>query len=101
MKEERLQNAIARIVRRELGPAVPIDGWISSGVYEHFYDDNFAEVADVGTHYIVLPHRCVLDQNVPLKGDDQHEALRWFALDELMSCDDVHAYTKAYFAGAG
>lgn len=101
MKGERLRDALARIVHRELGPGVPVEGWTFCGVYEHFYDDNFAGAAEVGTHYIVLPHQCVLEGVVRVAPDDQHDALRWFDVDELMNRDDVHPYTKAYFDGAG
>lgn len=102
LKGERLADALVRIVRRELGEAVPVAGWRGAGVYEHLYDDNFAGVEGVGTHYVVLPHRLDVAADVVFAPDDQHDALRWFAVDELMAREDVHAYTKAYFiADAG
>lgn len=102
LKGERMADALVRIVRRELGEAVPVAGWRGAGVYEHLYDDNFAGVEGVGTHYVVLPHCLDVAADVVFAPDDQHDALRWFAVDELMAREDVHAYTKAYFiADAG
>lgn len=98
LKDERLADALGRVVRRELGTAVPLAGWRSVGVYEHLYPDNFAGVEGISTHYVVLPHQLDLDSEVALESDDQHEALRWFSVDELMVNDEVHPYTKAYFA---
>lgn len=98
LKDERLADALVRVVRRELGTAVPLAGWRSVGIYEHLYPDNFAGVEGISTHYVVLPHQLDLDSEVALESDDQHEALRWFSVDELMVHDEVHPYTKAYFA---
>ncbi|ATE60524.1 GDP-mannose mannosyl hydrolase [Thauera sinica] len=100
LKGERLADALARIVRRELGPAVPLQGWTPAGAYEHFYDDNFAGVADVSTHYVVLPHVLHLEWGTPeIVPDDQHDDMMWLSVPELLARDDVHAYSKAYFLG--
>lgn len=98
LKDERLADALVRVVRRELGAMVPVEGWRNMGIYEHLYSDNFAGADGISTHYVVLPHRLDLDSEVALESDDQHEALRWFSVDELMAHDAVHPYTKAYFA---
>ena len=98
LKDERVEDALIRIVRRELGPAVPNLGWASLGVYEHFFPDNVARVEGVSTHYVVIAHwlRLPLGE-LPLTADDQHEELRWFPIHHLLARDDVHPYTKAYF----
>ncbi|MCR6666631.1 MAG: GDP-mannose mannosyl hydrolase [Methyloversatilis sp.] len=98
LKDERLADALVRVVRRELGAMVPVEGWRNMGIYEHLYPDNFAGADGISTHYVVLPHQLDLDSEVALESDDQHEALRWFSVDELMAHDEVHPYTKAYFA---
>lgn len=101
-KDERLGDALGRIVRRELGDQVPLAGWVPSGVYEHFHEDNFAGEPGVSTHYVVLAHRlCLVGADPVMTPDDQHEALRWFPVAKLLGRDDVHPYTKAYFRGAG
>jgi len=97
LKDEYLAEALERIVGRELGAAVPLTGWHGVGVYEHHYSDNFAGADGVSTHYVVLPHRLQLEVDVDVVTDDQHDALRWFMIDELLAADDVHPYTKAYF----
>lgn len=100
LKGERMAEVLVRIVRRELGEAVPVTGWRGAGVFEHLYDDNFAGVEGVGTHYVVLPHCLDVAADVALTPDDQHDVLRWFAVDERLARTDVHAYTKAYFVDA-
>lgn len=99
LKDERRADALARIVSRELGEHVPRAGWHFLAPYEHFYEDNFAARPGVSTHYVVLAHRLQLTGAAPrISGDDQHDELRWFPVDELLARDDVHDYTKAYFA---
>jgi colanic acid biosynthesis protein WcaH len=99
LKSERLADALVRIVRRELGEAAPVAGWQFVAPYEHFYDDNFLNVPGISTHYVVLAHRLVLvdDSFVP-QPDDQHEEMRWFAVDEVLTDKTVHPYARAYFA---
>lgn len=101
LKGERMAEALVRIVRRELGEAVPVTGWRGAGVFEHLYDDNFAGVEGVGTHYVVLPHCLDVSADVVLAPDDQHDALQWFPVPELLARADVHPYTKAYFRTEG
>lgn len=98
LKGEHLADALLRIVRRELGLAVPLAGWVPTGTYEHFYDDNFAGVVGVGTHYVVLPHALQLTQGRPeIVTDDQHDDMTWMHVTEMLARDDVHPYSKAYF----
>ena len=98
LKGEHLADALLRIVRRELGPAVPLAGWVPAGTYEHFYDDNFAGAPGVGTHYVVLPHAMQLAQDKPeIVADDQHDDMAWMHVAEMLARDDVHPYSKAYF----
>ena len=96
-KGERLDQALHRIVREELGV-----GSISSavefvGVFEHFYEDNFASEADYGTHYVVLAHRFILETPLANLPPAQHSEYRWWDLAELIESPEVHPYTKAYF----
>lgn len=98
LKGEPIADALARIVRRELGPQVPVTGWTSGGIYEHFYDDNFAGAPAVSTHYVVLPHALRLASAAPaIECDDQHDQMLWLPVAELLARDDVHPYSKAYF----
>ena len=98
-KGESLDDAFARIAQAELGIAAQRDSaeWI--GVYQHFYATNFAEVADVSTHYVVLAHRLILAHLPTRPGDSQHSELRTFTVPELLKNSEVHLYTKQYFRG--
>lgn len=96
-KDERLADAFQRVSRTELGVALEITRAHFRGVYEHLYSDNFAGVPDLGTHYIVLAYEIQLDAPLPELPADQHEAFRWFSVDELLSTPGVHENTKAYF----
>lgn len=98
LKDERVGTALARIVHAELGlPSLESTTPGFLGVFEHLYDDNFAGVEDVGTHYVVLAYELRLDTASVLRADSQHSELRWFPPDQLRSSPEVHAHTRAYF----
>ena len=98
LKDERVSDALQRIISNELGlkDVAPNDAGLL-GVFEHHYTDNFAEAADVSTHYVVLAYKIVIDKEATILIDSQHSELRWFSVSELLSSDVVHTYTKAYF----
>lgn len=94
LKNEPLAVAKRRIANVELGlqslPSPPR----FVGVFEHFYDDGVFEGID--THYVNLAYR--LDLDAPCQPPTvQHDAYRWFTIDELLSDEDVHPYVKLYF----
>jgi colanic acid biosynthesis protein WcaH len=60
-KYERLADALARIVKAEIGLEASIDDAKFIGVYEHLYDCNAFGEEEFGTHYIVLAYRLNLD----------------------------------------
>lgn len=102
-KDERVAQALARVLRDELGLAVipetlpPLE---SLGTWQHLYpDDNFADEPGTSTHYVVLAWRLRLDaaQAAALRPDAQHERLRWFSREALMADAQVHPNTRAYF----
>ncbi|MFM2402551.1 MAG: hypothetical protein RL223_431 [Pseudomonadota bacterium] len=102
-KDERVAQALARVLRDELGLAVmpgtlpPLE---SLGTWQHLYpDDNFADEPGTSTHYVVLAWRLRLDaaQTASLRPDAQHERLRWFSREALRADMQVHANTRAYF----
>ena len=67
------------------------------GVFEHFYDTNFAGADGVSTHYVVLGYEIQLDEPPAHLPADQHHAYRWWAVAQLMADQSVHANTKRYF----
>ena len=38
-----------------------------------------------GTHYVVLAYRCTFSDQTPLRPDDQHSAMRWWEISELLA----------------
>ena len=82
----------------ELGAAEDISHARFLGVYEHLYEDNFAAVPGLSTHYVVLAYELRLDSPLPELPEEQHEEFHWFTVDELLSAPDVHENTKAYFS---
>ncbi|MDP3858519.1 MAG: GDP-mannose mannosyl hydrolase [Stagnimonas sp.] len=95
-KGESLDAAFSRIAETELGLPLRRQDAELLGVYEHFYQQNFAGAAGFGTHYVVLAHRLALAGALQ-PADAQHRALRWFRVDELLAEPAVHANVKAYF----
>ncbi len=92
-KNETLAVALARISEGELGVALSMSDVRFAGVYEHFYDTNFAEVDGVSTHYVVLAYvvqRTFDTDDLPA---GQHSDWAWLS-DPLMP--NVHPNTLAY-----
>lgn len=97
-KNERTQDALQRIARAELGIDAPRGKLI--GVFDHFYEDNFYAEPGISTHYVVCAYSVRLPKDTHFTPDDQHSALRWWSLDELIQSADVHANSKLYFVDA-
>ncbi|ARP87420.1 GDP-mannose mannosyl hydrolase [Bordetella genomosp. 9] len=98
-KGEALADALRRLSREELGVALPPSQWRFQGVYEHFYDVNFAGEPGMATHYVVLAYETRLGQeSLPASlPATQHLGYRWDTPEEAAAAADVHPYTKAYF----
>ena len=94
-KNERVQEALRRISRRELGAEI-IDAKLI-GAFDHIYADNFLGTPAVNTHYVVLGFEASFPSNATLTPDDQHGELRWWTIEDLLSHSEVHENTKAYF----
>jgi colanic acid biosynthesis protein WcaH len=98
LKNERLAEAFARLVKNETDHAANIDDARLIGVFEHFYDTNRSGQAGYGTHYVVLSYEYRWPTAVVPKPDDQHSEQRWWPVAELLASHRVHDNTKAYFA---
>ncbi|MDB5969334.1 MAG: hypothetical protein JWQ90_1784 [Hydrocarboniphaga sp.] len=96
-KDEPLDQAFARIAHTELALTLARDQARFRGVYQHFYDDNFAGEPGVSTHYVVLAYEMTVPDLAPLGPLDQHRALRLFTVEEVLGDAAVHGNTKAYF----
>jgi len=93
-KDENLEEAYKRIVQNELGINSNLSQAKFYGLYEHFYDNNVFN-NEFGTHYVVLAHKLMIDAEI--KVNNQHEAYRWFDVNEILNDKQVHNYTKNYF----
>lgn len=99
-KDEPLAVALQRISLRELGVDLSAYPRQLLGAYEHFYPDNFAGVDGVSTHYVVLAQRIDVPADFDcVPADDQHAALEWWGVADLLSSAKVHPNTQAYFQG--
>ncbi|MFB6184903.1 MAG: GDP-mannose mannosyl hydrolase [Haloarculaceae archaeon] len=93
-KNERLDDAVHRVARDELGVEVTVDRKL--GVYEHFWD-----VADVdgvdGKHYVPVGY-VVTPESETFRVDDQHDELRRF--EPPFETVDLHPYVQTYLEDA-
>lgn len=101
LKDELFNAAFDRLVATELGLSSSLEDATFLGAYQHLYQDNFAEEADVTTHYVVLAYELSLSEDqcncAGLLADDQHAEQRWWSVEDLLASDQVHSNTKAYF----
>lgn len=98
-KGEALAQALERLAGEELGMTLPPAHWRLRGVYEHFYDINFAGEHGMPTHYVVLAYQTQLPAG-PLASAlpaSQHLGYRWDTPEDAAADAQVHPYTKAYF----
>lgn len=98
-KNERLQEALARVAREELGldMATLTQPPLALGAFEHFYDDCFAGDVGVSTHYVVLGMLLRLPAGTELAAADaQHSGVRWWSLEEAGQAAHLHPYTRDY-----
>jgi colanic acid biosynthesis protein WcaH len=99
LKNEPRAAAFQRIAFTETGLAFDLQVADFIGIFEHFYEDNFASTAGIGTHYVTLAYLVhVIDHETLRPPQDQHSAYRWASIDEIRRSPDVHPYTKSYFA---
>ncbi|WP_391528180.1 GDP-mannose mannosyl hydrolase [Photorhabdus akhurstii] len=97
LKDECLANAFSRLTYNELGIELAIGNANFLGVYEHFYDDNFAGI-DFSTHYIVLSYEILIStETLCHPPSEQHSKYCWLNADDLVRNESVHCYTKMYF----
>ena len=97
-KNERVAEALQRISQHELGVAIQNARLV--GVFDHLYEDNFLGAPGIDTHYVVLGYSGELRKDLRLTHDDQHSALRWWSVEDLLRSPEVHENTKAYFRTA-
>lgn len=97
-KGERLAQAFERVSEEEVGEKLRIQNARFIGVFEHFYQENFAREPGIDTHYIVLAHEVCLHRPPLRLPNDQHCQYQWLSPNVLLQAQDVHPYTKMYFS---
>ena len=96
LKNERIADAFRRILLNETGVRADISQSTFKGVFEHFYDSNFANRSGFGTHYVVLAYQ--ITQPVDdVRRDSQHSAFEWWDDERIRTSRVVHENTRAYF----
>ena len=95
-KGETFDIAFKRLVNDELGILYNISDAKFIGHYQHIYSDNFSG-EDFSTHYITLGYLFKNDMNITALPSEQHVNYKWWDIDILLSSEDVHDNTKAYF----
>ncbi|MGX9519180.1 GDP-mannose mannosyl hydrolase [Vibrio mediterranei] len=97
LKDEKLEDAFARLTLEELGHELQLSQATLIGPYTHLYDDNvFGN--EFTTHYVAIAYKLIVTRsklNLPM--DIQHSRYRWYSQDELLTSDKVHIHTKWYF----
>lgn len=96
-KNETLEQAMSRISLTELGFEISIADTQLIGAFDHIYDDNFKGTSGVTTHYVALGHEFNLPKDQSITFDSQHEQIKWWSINDLLSSKIVQKNTKAYF----
>lgn len=95
-KNESLDSAFKRLTTQELGTEFSIEQATLLGPFDHFYDDCVFG-SDISTHYVAIAYRLKVT-NLPSLPDQQHSDYQWYSVKKILSGDNIHANTKAYFA---
>lgn len=96
-KNESMPIAFKRICKTELNIDASITEAEFLGAFEHFYNDTFFS-SNGTTHYIALGYvykSKSVEFSFPL--GEQHSKYKWLSMNELLSHNLVHPYTKNYF----
>ena len=96
-KDERLAEAFARIMQKEINQSGMLAQARLLGAFDHFYPTNRSGDPGYGTRYVVLAHEIRLQDISGIAPDSQHSEVGWWTEAELMNSDRVHENTKAYF----
>lgn len=97
LKNETLGNAFARLAQDELGLRAQMMQSRFAGIYEHFYDTDFAGTVDATTHYLVLAYRLQIERASLQPPHEQHSQYLWIQAGRVARLPNVHPYTEAYF----
>jgi len=95
-KNETLQECLRRVADFELGIAIEdLPRLKLMGAWDHLYENSFID-QKISTHYVNLPHYCILRNGIELTKDQQHSDLSWFDLKEVAENKNFHEYIQNY-----
>ena len=95
LKNERWQDGLARIAKKELGLNVNTDDFELMGVLDHFYDNSTINES-ISIHYVNLPHVCYLESYPKLSFDAHHESVRWVDIASITKGTGHQIYMREY-----
>lgn len=95
-KNETFEQAFTRLTLQELGQSLSLKEAVFLAPYQHFYIDSMFD-GQISTHYVVLAYQLTIDGNLLNLPFEQHHCYKWFDVDELLSNQQVHPFTKDYF----
>ena len=96
LKNEPWQKCMRRVAYSELGLVIDDLPCLKlMGVWDHLYENSVMD-ENISTHYVNLPHYCILEERPSLSIDQQHNELKWFDLDEVAGKNNFHEYMQSY-----
>lgn len=95
LKNESIDNAIKRLLKKEINLEITKETITFYGIYEHFYKDSFVD-DKISTHYVVLVYKIKLNNKLRLPLIE-HDEYVFFSKKELNNNKFVHENVKEYF----
>ena len=95
LKNETLKAAFERLTLAEIGKCYTIESAKLIGSYDHIYTDSV--LGDhISTHYVAIAYEFKVEklETLPI---NQHSSYKWMNADQILSSENVHRNTKAYF----
>lgn len=96
-KNENFESAVKRISRSELGFEIKMSDLKLLGVFEQFYQENYYDNLEFGTHYISMPYVYLPKVNTDFQLDPQHEKFVFWKYDDILKNSLVSPYCQKYF----
>lgn len=101
-KGEACDAALQRIAQEEVGLSdFSVSQACLMGVWDHFYEDS-AFSDQLSTHYVNLPHYCLLESAeicklvLPFGRLEQHSDWRWLSVESVVRDSNVNSYVRVY-----
>ncbi|GAB6283450.1 MAG: GDP-mannose mannosyl hydrolase [Ignavibacterium sp.] len=96
-KDENLKDALKRISKDEIGIELNINNIKPFGIYEHIYQDNFFEIKNISTHYIIFACESLITININDLPKIQNKNYILLSSEEILASNKIHQFTKNYF----